>query len=425
MILPTQVRQAKQAAFTRSRVRQAKRRTWHARVGIWLFKLAGLVLLLNMGWHVFALVPQATPATHGVSGQAQPVMPPVSLGAVSINGTGTGAGPSAGAMRHLSPDLSADFCLPTDASCWMQSATQWAASQIQNPLQSVVAFFLNNPVDILFQTPPSDTYQNSTVIALWNALMDGVIAALACLIVIGGYNAMVASYFGLRQSSIAAFLPQVLLAFAAAHFSLTFLGLFIDLENALCVAIVTAAGIQTFFNTLLGLFQNPSTEGLLVWALVIVVAILVICLLGQMILRIGMVALLVVLSGPALLCFALPQTQRYARLWMTLFTSTVLVQFFQVTALALGGVLLTAVGTNDLFHAPQGIGQVLLCIGVLVLVLKIPGMLNVWALRSIQEGWGAFGGGSGGGGGSAEAVQGFLADQAASQESIEALAALL
>ncbi|MEO9028089.1 MAG: hypothetical protein ABI413_04665 [Ktedonobacteraceae bacterium] len=421
MVASTSVPQPGQVAPTLACVRQATHRTWRTGVGFWLFGLAGLLLLLSIGWYlpgIFVTSAYAAPVL------AQPLAQPISVSAISVDGSGAGGVPVMQVTHPLSPAFPADFCLPTDATCWMQSASQWAAQQIQNPLQSLVALFLNNPVDLLFQTPPADTYQNPTVIALWNALMDAVNAALACVIVIGGYNAIVAPYLSLRQSSIAAFLPQLLLAFAAAHFSLTFLGLFIDLENALCVAIITAAGITTFANAVLGVFQNPTNEGLLLWLLVIVIAIMIICLVGQMILRIGLVVLLLVLSGPALLCFGLPQTQRYARLWMTLFTSTVLVQFFQVTALSLGGMLLTSVGTTDLLHVPQSIAQALLCIGVLFLVLKIPGMLNTWALRSIQEGFGSAGGGGSSGGG-AEAMQGFAQDQAARQESIEALAALL
>jgi hypothetical protein len=308
----------------------------------------------------------------------------------------------------------------------MQSAAQWVAQQVQSALQPIIDALLNNPIDILYQTPASDTYQNATVIQLWNVLMVGVNAALACLVVIGGYNAMVAPYFGLRRSSIAAFFPQLLLAFATAHFSLSFLGMFIDLENTLSTTVINAAGRSMFGNVVIGLFQNIQSEGLLLWLMVLVVAILVICLAGQMIVRIGMVLVLLVLSGPALLCLSLPQTQRYGRLWMTLFTSTVLVQFFQVTALALGGILLTSVGATNILHLPQGIAQALMCIGVLFLVLKIPGMLNHWALHPMQEGSEQLVGGlTSGGSGSAEAVQGYVQDQATRQEAIDALAAAI
>lgn len=86
-------------------------------------------------------------------------------------------------------------------------------------------------------------------------------------------------------------------------------------------------------------------DGLLLWLMILVIAVLVFCLAGQMIVRIGLVLLLLLLSDPALFCFGLPQTQRYGQFWLTMFTATVLVQFFQVTALALGSLLVTSIGT--------------------------------------------------------------------------------
>ncbi len=65
-----------------------------------------------------------------------------------------------------------------------------------------------------------------------------------------------------------------------------------------------------------------------------------------------------------------------------------------------------------------------MCMGVFFLVLKIPNMLNRWALHPMQEGSEQLTGGMSSGGG-AEAVQGYVQDQAARQESIDALAALI
>jgi hypothetical protein len=403
-------------AYTRTR--QTRRRHWHMRLGLSLLGLTGLLVLLATGWHLPGIFPVSAQAASRLS---HPVVPPSTVPAVSSGGSGAGGVP---AVQVANPAAPADFCLPTDASCWMQSVAQWIAQQVQSTLQPVINSLLKNPIDILYQTPASDTYQNATVIQLWNVLMDGVDAALACLVVIGGYNAIVAPYLGLRRSSIAAFLPQLILAFAAAHFSLTFLGMFIDLENTLCLAVINAAGRDMLANAIMGLFQDMASGGLLLWLLVLVLAILVLCLAGQMIVRIGMVLVLIVLAGPALLCFGLPQTQRYGRLWMTMFTSTILVQFFQVTALALGGILLTSIGATNLLHLPQGIAQALMCMGVFFLVLKIPNMLNRWALHPMQEGSEQLTGGMSSGGG-AEAVQGYVQDQAARQESIDALAALI
>ena len=125
-------------------------------------------------------------------------------------------------------------CLnPLDATCWLQNAAQWMAQQVMGALQPVIGAIMHNPLNILTQTPPADTYQNPVVNTWWQSFLAVVDLALASLIVIGGYNVVVGRHLGLPHSELAEFLPRLLLAFGAAHFSLFFLGLFIDLENAL------------------------------------------------------------------------------------------------------------------------------------------------------------------------------------------------
>jgi hypothetical protein len=143
---------------------------------------------------------------------------------------------------------------------------------------------------------------------------------------------VVSRHLGLPHSELAEFLPRLLLAFGGAHFSLFFLGLFIDLVNAL-----NLAGTSMLTNIINALFQgNLATEGLLVWVLTFVLGVMAILLGAQMAIRLALLWVLLVLSGPGLACFALPQTMGYGRMWLSLTATTVLVQFFQVLTLALG-----------------------------------------------------------------------------------------
>ena len=175
--------------------------------------------------------------------------------------------------------------------------------------------------------------------------MKQAVPALASLIVIGGYNVVVGRHLGLPHSELAEFLPRLLLAFGAAHFSLFFLGLFIDLENALNVVALNLAGTSMLTNIITALFQgNLAAEGLLVWVLTFVLGVMAILLGAQMAVRLALLWVLLVLSGPGLACFALPQTIGYGRMWLSLTATTVMVQFFQVVTLALGGMLVTSLG---------------------------------------------------------------------------------
>ena len=72
---------------------------------------------------------------------------------------GSGAGAASGEMT--STNMPAAVCLnPLDATCWLQNAAQWMAQQVMGALQPVIGAIMHNPLNILTQTPPADTYQN-------------------------------------------------------------------------------------------------------------------------------------------------------------------------------------------------------------------------------------------------------------------------
>src|SRR5260370_33620 len=226
-----------------------------------------------------------------------------------------------------------------------------------------VCALLKSPLNSITQPPPAAAYQNGTVIAWSNGFLTVVDLALASLIVIGGYNVIVGRELGLPHAGLAEFLPRLLLAFGAAHFSLYFLGLFIDLENALCGVATTLAGTSMLTNLIAGIFQgNLAGEGLLAWVLAFVLGIMAILLGAQMVVRLALLWILLVLSGPGLACFALPQTMGFGRMWLSLTASTLLLQFFHVVALALGGTLLTSLGARDLFGAGGSSATLLVCV---------------------------------------------------------------
>ena len=224
------------------------------------------------------------------------------------------------------------------------------------------------------------------VITWWNAFLAVVDLALASLIVIGGYNVVVGRHLGLPHSELAEFLPRLLLAYGAAHFSLFFLGLFIDLENALNLVALNLAGTSMLTSIISALFQgNLAAEGLLVWVLGFVLGVMAILLGAQMAVRLALLWVLLVLAGPGLACFALPQTIGYGRMWLSLTATTVLVQFFQVVTLALGGMLVTSLGASNVFGVGGTLATLLVCVALLYLVLRIPGIVHRFALRPMMD----------------------------------------
>jgi hypothetical protein len=363
-------------------------------------RLFVLFVLLLFGLHLLvAGSGEGTGTTLFPSPQASPGFDTAKKGLgsrPSVVPSSLGMGAGASSSQRTSTASPAAVCLnPFDATCWLQNAAQWLAQQIMGALQPVTSAILNSPLNILTQTPPADTYQNATLITWFSAFLNVVDLALASLIVIGGYNVMVGRQLGWGHSELAEFLPRLLLAFGAAHFGLFFLGLFIDLENALSSVATSLAGTSMLTNTILGILQgNLLGEGLLVDVLAMVLAVLAILLGVQMAVRLALLWILLVLAGPGLACFALPQTTGYARMWLSLTASTVLVQFFQVVALALGGTLLSALGAGNLFSVGGTLATLLGSVAMLYLVLRIPGIVHRYAFRPMMDASSAVAGGA-------------------------------
>ena len=182
------------------------------------------------------------------------------------------------------------------------------------------------------------------------------------------------------------FLPRLALAVLAANFSLFFIRLFIDLENALNLDVISLFSLTILSNTIVGIFHgNLLGAGLLAFVLAIILGVMDLLLAWQMLLRLALLILLIVLAPLAFLCGALPQTQGYLRLWLSTFAATVFIQFFQVSALAIGGTLISYVTAANLFNLGGSLLSIITSSAVLYLVLRIPGMLRIWALRPIAE----------------------------------------
>jgi hypothetical protein len=110
----------------------------------------------------------------------------------------------------------------------------------------------------------------------------------------------------------------------------------------------------------------------------------------QLLARIALLDLLIIVAPLGLVCFALPQTQAWARLWVQAFVSTLLAQFLQLLCIAMGSALaavsaqatanlVTSLGSPDWSVSPV---TLLVAIVSYFLAFKIPGMLLSHVLRA-------------------------------------------
>jgi hypothetical protein len=228
--------------------------------------------------------------------------------------------------------------------------------------------------DFLLSTGQDITWNNQVVINLSNASLVIATLFLALVLVIGGLNVMA----GERVSTL---LPRVVLAAVASFAAPTFIRFAINLENAMCgvvlangwvaVAVGSPTGDQGgFLQAVLAQFEGaPANTGLPVLMVVFIDSVMFVGISIQLLVRIGALDLLIVLASLAMMCYALPQWQRWAILWTTAFFAVLSLQFFDDVAISLGGGLVSTFGGGSFIGMLVGIAD-------LVLVLSIPRWLG-------------------------------------------------
>jgi hypothetical protein len=104
----------------------------------------------------------------------------------------------------------------------------------------------------------------------------------------------------------------------------------------------------------------------------VIYVVMLLLLVLQQLMRLALVDLLLVLAPLGALCWILPQTRGWGRMWASLFVGTVFAQCVQVLALRLGFNLATSMPPLS----AAGLIQPLLGIAVLAVTLKIPGLMR-------------------------------------------------
>lgn len=238
--------------------------------------------------------------------------------------------------------------------------------KLADALHSVVNGVLGSSLNFITQTPPSGSYASPTVQALWGVTRAIANAALVLIALWSGFNLIARDSLGAPYHDLLELLPRLALNALLVNTSLTWGQLAIDANNALCKAIGGAT---------LPAWERADLASQVLADLVAAVIYLVtsLLLLLQTLARLALIDILLVAAPLALLCWALPQTQGWARLWSSTFVGAVFTQFLQVLALKLGASLLTEL-------TPMALDSALLSlfvgVAVMALTLKIPGLMR-------------------------------------------------
>jgi hypothetical protein len=232
--------------------------------------------------------------------------------------------------------------------------------------QSYQQFMAFTQQKILFQTGAGISYLQPLVIRFWSLSVTVVDAALAGVVVWIAYNVALGLYEPLRM------LSRVVLAAIAAHASLTFAGLFIELNNAMCRAALQTATTPQGLD-IAALLGVPVLGGRGLGAFLLqdlLIKILSDAVMFEMVVRAGVLALILSLLPFIALLLILPETQPAAQVGFSAFFVVTFLQFLQVSAIALGAALVTSLG------ATLSITSTLAGVAVLFFVLRIPGWLG-------------------------------------------------
>jgi TrbL/VirB6 plasmid conjugal transfer protein len=265
---------------------------------------------------------------------------------------------------------------------------QWASEMFNSAVMAVGTDTTNHALEflksvfsgaIIFRTPPELSYANAAVTNLTTPMALSADAGLAAIIAIGGINVILRPHLREPYHAAMEVIPRVLLAGIMINTSLGWGKFVIDLNNAICQK-ASDAQLPDWSS-----FARLPSDGSVLLNLVAIVVYVVmgILLTGQMLMRLALVDALLVIAPLALLCWVLPQTYGWARLWFTTFFGTVFVQAIQVLVLRLGADLmqslvpmLGSIGASPLEGVHAWLMTLLLGIAVLQLTRKIPRLVQ-------------------------------------------------
>ena len=233
--------------------------------------------------------------------------------------------------------------------------------------------------NVVTETPPSLSYASPAVIDLSEKMRIVGNIALAAITAIGGINVIIRPHIRTPYHGALEVLPRLIIGAALVNTSVYWGRFLIDLNNAVCRLLV--GGSWRGLPGLQSLEQVPADKDALLLNLIALAIYLVMGLLlaGQMLMRLALVDMLLVIAPIALLCWILPQTYGWARLWFTTFFGTVFVQTLQVLVLRLGADLLQQLpsllqtfGAAPVSTARVWLMTLMLGLAVLQLARKVP-----------------------------------------------------
>ncbi len=255
------------------------------------------------------------------------------------------------------------------ASAVLDTVVETLAGAILDAVTGIVDWALgvgDSSLNIITRTPAAGTYESTTVRALWELSRGVANAALAVIVMWGGFNVVLKQHTHAPYDGIMELLPRVILAALAVNLTLEIATVLIELNNAFAGA-VSEQGLP-------GYDQARTEQAGMATVMVAVTYVIVALLLAfQMLMRLALICVLIVLAPVMVVTWVLPQTQGWARWWAHLLPITVFQQAVQVLTLRLGAALMVELTPGSV---TDGVLTLMLGIAVCYLTLRVPALLS-------------------------------------------------
>lgn len=214
---------------------------------------------------------------------------------------------------------------------------------------------------------PGGAFTGDPTIRLFEPKIQAVADAALVLVALWAFYRVMWGHGVFSQYTVRIMLPRLAAAAALINLAPQLFQAAVDLDNVLAASVVDTYGQLAFtdgFMRMLNAF-DPFPFLAPVISVVLVCGLLLLAL--AYVVRYALLVLLAILAPAAALLMVLPETHHFAREWVSLFVSTLLMQPLQLLVIAIG-LQLEFTGTNPWSHG--------FALATLWLCYKVPGALH-------------------------------------------------
>ena len=293
--------------------------------------------------------------------------------------------PSPGPAPPTAPSPSGDdddpawYDIPGQIRKAITNFFEWMAEKALNPVMETLG-------STVLSTP--DLTTNPHVKTVWTTTLVTANGIYVLFVIFGAFiiasRETLQTQYGLRQIA-----PRLVLGGVLSNVSLIVCGKAIEATNALTAAIV-GPGVDpaTAANAMADILLQPlSTGNMLVTLLVIAALVLALVVIVTFVMRVALMVVLVGFAPVALIFHATPQTEGLAYTWWRAFGACLGLQLAQaLIVLTTIRVFLTPSGLV-LLGVPasaDGLLGVLVCLTMLWLLIKLPGLMKQFVLAPLD-----------------------------------------